>query len=145
MRRDTLAAFAEADAGRRARPRIYGLVVHEEVDWLVASGLRGRRSDRLAAEAVKIWADGGMSSRTAAIHGSYPVPPYGSGILFFSLDELTAMVRDFDAQRIPGLHPLAGRPGDRDRAGRLRHGAGRAPRATPGGTGSSTAGRCTRR
>ena len=98
MRRDTLAAFAEADEAGVLRPRIYGLVVHEEVDWLVASGLRGRRSGRLAAEAVKIWSDGGMSSRTAAIHGTYPVPPYGSGILFFDLAELTGMVRDLDAQ-----------------------------------------------
>jgi len=73
-------------------------VVHDQVDWLLASGLRGRRSDRLAAEAVKIWADGGMSSRTAAIHGSYPVPPYGSGILYFERDELTEMVREFDAR-----------------------------------------------
>jgi predicted amidohydrolase YtcJ len=37
-----------------------------------------------------------MSSRTAAIHGTYPVPPHGSGILFFSRDELTAMIREFD-------------------------------------------------
>jgi predicted amidohydrolase YtcJ len=97
-RRDTLAAFAEADDAGVLRQRIYGMVVHEEVDWLVASGLRGRRSGRLAAEAVKIWSDGGMSSRTAAIHGSYPVPPYGSGILFFELGELTEMVRDLDAR-----------------------------------------------
>jgi len=47
---------------------------------------------------VKIWADGGMSSRTAAIHGSYPVPPYGSGILYFERDELTEMVRGLDAR-----------------------------------------------
>jgi len=98
MRRDTLTAFAEADEAGLLRQRIYGLVVHDEVDWLAASGLRGRRSDRLAAEAVKIWSDGGMSSRTAAIHGTYPVPPYGSGILFFGLGELTEMVRDLDAQ-----------------------------------------------
>ena len=39
-----------------------------------------------------------MSSRTAAIHGSYPVPPYGSGILYFERDELTEMVREFDAR-----------------------------------------------
>jgi predicted amidohydrolase YtcJ len=39
-----------------------------------------------------------MSSRTAAIHGSYPVPPYGSGILYFELDQLTEMVRDFDTR-----------------------------------------------
>jgi predicted amidohydrolase YtcJ len=98
LRRDTYAAFAEADADGVLSQRIYGLVVHDEVDWLVASGLRGRRSDRLAAEAVKIWADGGMSSRTAAIHGSYPVPPYGSGILYFGRGELTSMVRDLDAR-----------------------------------------------
>jgi predicted amidohydrolase YtcJ len=47
---------------------------------------------------VKIWADGGMSSRTAAISGQYPVPPYGSGILYFDRDELTELVRRFDAQ-----------------------------------------------
>ena len=80
----TCAATRSPPSPRRTRPvlrqRIYGLVVHDEVDWLAASGLRGRRSDRLAAEAVKIWSDGGMSSRTAAIHGTYPVPPYGSGI-----------------------------------------------------------------
>jgi predicted amidohydrolase YtcJ len=78
--------------------RIYGLVVHDQVDWLLKSGLRGRHSDRLATEAVKIWADGGMSSRTAAINGTYPVPPHGSGILFFDRDELTEMVSTFDAQ-----------------------------------------------
>jgi predicted amidohydrolase YtcJ len=98
LRRDSFTAFAEADQVGLLRQRIYGLVVHDEVDWLVSSGLRGRRSGRLAAEAVKIWADGGMSSRTAAISGRYPVPPYGSGILYFGRDELTELVRSFDAQ-----------------------------------------------
>jgi predicted amidohydrolase YtcJ len=98
MRRDSFGAFAEADTNGLLSQRIYGLVVHDQVSWLLGEGLQGRRSGRLAAEAVKIWADGGMSSRTAAIHGSYPVPPYGSGILYFERDELTAMVRDFDAR-----------------------------------------------
>jgi predicted amidohydrolase YtcJ len=98
LRRDTFAAFAEADQAGALHQRIYGLVVHDQVDWLVAEGLQGRHSGRLATEAVKIWADGGMSSRTAAIHGTYPVPPHGSGILFFGRDELTAMIREFDAR-----------------------------------------------
>ena len=98
MRRDTFAAFAEADAAGQLRQRIYGLVVHDQVDWLLGAGLQGRHSGRLATEAVKIWADGGMSSRTAAIGGTYPVPPHGSGILYFERDELTEMVRDFDAR-----------------------------------------------
>jgi predicted amidohydrolase YtcJ len=98
MRRDTFAAFAAADAGGLLRQRIYGLVVHDQVDWLLGAGLQGRHSGQLATEAVKIWADGGMSSRTAAIHGTYPVPPHGSGILYFEGEELTGMVRDFDAR-----------------------------------------------
>jgi predicted amidohydrolase YtcJ len=99
-RRDSLTAYAEADEQSVLGVRIGGLVVHDEADWLLGSGLRGRRSPRLAADSVKIWADGGMSSRTAAIHGSYPVPPYGSGILYFAAGELTAMVAEFDARRL---------------------------------------------
>ncbi len=94
LRGGTYAAFAEADAAGQLSQRIYGLIVHDQVGAVP----RGRHSGRLAAEAVKIWADGGMSSRTAAISGTYPVPPYGSGILSFERDELTAMVRDFDAR-----------------------------------------------
>jgi predicted amidohydrolase YtcJ len=98
MRCQTFAAYAEADDAGVLSQRIYGLTVHDEVDELVRSGLHGRRSGRLAAQAVKIWADGGMSSRTAAIHGTYPVPPFGSGILYFEPAELTTMVRDFAAR-----------------------------------------------
>jgi predicted amidohydrolase YtcJ len=98
LRCQTFAAYAEADDAGALSQRIYGLIVHDEVDELVGSGLQGRRSGRLAAQAVKIWADGGMSSRTAAIHGTYPVPPFGSGILYFEQDELTAMVREFAAR-----------------------------------------------
>ena len=98
LRCQTFAAYAEADDAGALSQRIYGMAVHDEVDELVRSGLQGRRSGRLTAQAVKIWADGGMSSRTAAIHGTYPVPPFGSGILFFEPAELTAMVRDFAAR-----------------------------------------------
>jgi len=109
-RRDSLTAYAEADERGLLGVRIRGLVVHDEAGWLLGSGLRGRRSARLAAESVKIWADGGMSSRTAAIHGSYPVPPYGSGIMYFAPDELTAMVREFDGH---GLQVCIHAQGDR--------------------------------
>src|SRR6516225_1831823 len=109
-RRDSLTAYAEADERGVLGVRIAGLVVHDETDWLLGSGLRGRRSPRLAAESVKIWADGGMSSRTAAIHGSYPVPPYGSGIMYFSPGELTEMVAEFDAR---GLQVCIHAQGDR--------------------------------
>jgi predicted amidohydrolase YtcJ len=124
------AAFAEADAQGLLSQRIYGLVVHDQVDWLLASGLQGRHSGRLATEAVKIWADGGMSSRTAAIHGTYPVPPYGSGILYFGRDELTAMVREFDAR---GFQVCVHAQGDRAIETVLdAYAATLAPAVTPG-------------
>src|ERR1700761_170826 len=47
LRRDSFTAFAEADEAGLLHQRIYGLVVHDEVDWLGSSGLRGRRSDPL--------------------------------------------------------------------------------------------------
>ena len=138
LRRDSFSAFAAADERGVLSLRIYGLVVHDQVDWLVSSGLRGRHSGRLATEAVKIWADGGMSSRSAAIHGTYPVPPHGSGILFFGRDELTEMITDFDAQGFQVcIHAqgdraieavldayaavLAGPPGQPPRGNPLRH------------------------
>ena len=43
-RRDSLTAYAEADERGTLGVRISGLVVHDEVDWLLASGLRGRPS-----------------------------------------------------------------------------------------------------
>ena len=98
LRCQTFSAYAEADDAGALSQRVYGLIVHDEVDALIGSGLGSRRSGRLTAQAVKIWADGGMSSRTAAIHGTYPVPPFGSGILYFAPDELTAMVCDFAAR-----------------------------------------------
>ena len=109
-RRASLTAYAEADEQGVLGVRIAGLVVHDEKDWLLGSGLRGRRSPRLAAESVKIWADGGMSSRTAAIHGTYPVPPYGSGIMYFTPDELAVMVAELDAR---GLQVCIHAQGDR--------------------------------
>jgi predicted amidohydrolase YtcJ len=109
-RRDTLAAFAEADEAGALSQRVYAMVVHDETDWLETSGLKGTRSPYLTASAAKIWADGGMSSRTAAIHGTYPVPPYGSGILSFDRAELTAMVTSLAGR---GLQVCVHAQGDR--------------------------------
>ena len=38
LRRDTFAAFAEADQAGALHQRIYGLVVHDQVDWLLSGG-----------------------------------------------------------------------------------------------------------
>jgi predicted amidohydrolase YtcJ len=109
-RRDTLTAFAEADEAGALSQRVYAMVVHDETDWLETSGLKGVRSPYLTASAAKIWSDGGMSSRTAAIYGTYPVPPYGSGILSYDRAELTALVSALAAR---GLQVCVHAQGDR--------------------------------
>jgi predicted amidohydrolase YtcJ len=105
LRRDGFAVFAEADAHGALSLRVHGLFPHDEADWLVESGARSYNSDRLTVTGIKIWADGGMSSRTAAIHGTYPVPPYGSGIMYYEPRELLQIVRDLDAHEFQiGIH-----------------------------------------
>src|SRR2546423_8591854 len=63
MRRDTFAAFAAADAAGQLRQRIYGLVVPDQVDWLLRAGPQRRHSGQLATVALEIWADRRIGSR----------------------------------------------------------------------------------
>src|SRR3984885_11580106 len=58
MRRDSFGAFAEADANGLLSQRIYGLVVHDQVDWLLGADLRGRGSDLLPPRAGRDSAGG---------------------------------------------------------------------------------------
>jgi predicted amidohydrolase YtcJ len=48
---------------------------------------------RLRTTTIKVFSDGGMSSRTAAVHREFQVPPYGRGVLFKDLDEMIEIIR----------------------------------------------------
>jgi hypothetical protein len=144
MRRDTLTAFAEAGRGRPSSGSgSTGWSCTTEVDWLARRACAGRRSDRLAAEAVEDLVRRRDEQPDRGDPRHLPRPPYGSGILFFGRGELTEMVRDLDAQ---GFQVCIHSQGDRaietvlDAYATVLAGA-------PGnraGTGSSTAARCTR-
>ena len=59
------------------------MAVHDEVDELARSGLQGRRSGRLAAQAVKIWAGGGAGAAAPPpMHGDSRAAVW-PGVLFF--------------------------------------------------------------
>jgi predicted amidohydrolase YtcJ len=94
--RDPFRALTEADQQRRLNIRVMGLFDQEEFDWVLDEGLYPGGSDWVRVIGIKIFSDGGMSSRTAAIDGIYPVPPYGSGILFHEQNELVEMMRRYD-------------------------------------------------
>ena len=69
-----------------------------DATWaLEASVLGGRTLDRFRLGGVKVFADGGMSSRTAAGHREFTLPPYGRGVLFRDYDALTNLVRRAEA------------------------------------------------
>lgn len=91
---EAFGAFQAAERERRLNVRVSGLFAREAFDWLIEGEVAG--SPWIRVQGIKIFADGGMSSRTAAIDGTYPVPPYGSGILFWERDELAEMIRGFD-------------------------------------------------
>jgi predicted amidohydrolase YtcJ len=91
---EAFSAFQTAEREKRLNVRVSGLFAPEQSDRLMEGEVAG--SDWVRVQGIKIFADGGMSSRTAAIDGTYPVPPYGSGVLFWERDELTEMIRGLD-------------------------------------------------
>jgi hypothetical protein len=87
LRRDTFAALAEADAVGLLDQRIYGLVVHVQVDWLhdccLGSTRRAGRSRRVRAEVrpVRVWpqAKGETDPAIKMVAGARPGTGAGPG------------------------------------------------------------------
>ena len=96
LRRESYEALSSADARGTLEVRVAAMLDHHELDWIRETGRCPGGSDHFRVNGVKIFADGGMSSRMAAIEGRYAVAPHGSGMLLHDLDELTRLVRDCD-------------------------------------------------
>ena len=120
MRRDSFGAFAEADANGLLSQRIYGLVVHDQVDWLTGAGLQGRRSGRLSRRGGE---DLGRRRDEQPDRGhprQLPGPAVRLGHLVLRAGPADRDGPRLRRPRLPGRHPRPGRPGDRDRPGRVR-------------------------
>lgn len=86
--------FRRAEASGRLPIRITAMPWLGDAAWVLGTGLTmGEGSDRLRIGAVKLFADGGMSSRTAAVEGPYANPAGGTGILLQEPAELASMAR----------------------------------------------------
>jgi predicted amidohydrolase YtcJ len=87
-------ALREAERRGELPVRVTMLFTYPESAWLRASGMTtGFGSDRLRIGGIKLWADGGMNSRTAAVDEPYLDPPGELGLLWYSQEELSALVR----------------------------------------------------
>ncbi|MEZ5463178.1 amidohydrolase [Dokdonella sp.] len=83
-----------ADEGKLST-RIYAMIggAGDDFDVISKSGpLVGYGKDFLAVRSVKLYADGALGSRGAAMLAPYSDDPHNSGLLFHTPEELTAMI-----------------------------------------------------
>ena len=109
--REELAALVQlADAGSLSlRYRIY--IPPEALEFAEAEGLfRRLRGDMLRINGVKIFTDGSLGARTAALNEPYSDDPTNSGILRMSDEELSGVVELADSK---GLQAIVHAIGDR--------------------------------
>ncbi|MBT4643870.1 MAG: amidohydrolase [Deltaproteobacteria bacterium] len=88
--------YQEALAAGRLHTRLYTMNYAPLADGLVGSGIKtGFGSGMLRIGPIKLFADGGMSNRTAAVVKPYLTPPYDTGLKIYSPDELKENVKRF--------------------------------------------------
>ncbi len=94
----TLRTYQEAAASDRFPFRLYAFILNQWAEPLVAAGIgRGFGTEWVKIGAIKIFLDGGMSSRTAAVSKAYEYPPRaGRGILNFDQKGINREIEKFD-------------------------------------------------
>ena len=96
----TLNMYQETLAANRLKIRIYTMNYTLTAEALTGSQIKtGFGSDRLRIGPIKIFADGGMSNRTAAVSKPFLTPPYDKGLKIQSREELIEKVKGYHALR----------------------------------------------
>ncbi len=87
----SLTIYQETLAAGKASVRVYTMPEINYSQELMASGLKtGFGNDWLKIGPIKIFEDGGMSNRTAAVKTPYLCPPYGRGLKVHSREQMIA-------------------------------------------------------
>lgn len=88
--------FREYASQNKLTTRVYGMIdgVGQFFDKVSSSGpLTGLADDRYALRAVKLYSDGALGSRGAALLQPYSDAPHSKGLMFSSNNEMQAMVQ----------------------------------------------------
>jgi len=94
----TLDIYQDTLAAGKLKIRIYTMNLDDKAEALTASRIRtGFGSDCLRIGPIKIFADGGMSNRTAAVSKPYLCPPNDKGLKIWNREELIEKVKQHDA------------------------------------------------
>ena len=92
----TLNMYQETLAAGRLKIRIYTMNDTRYAESLTGSQIKtGFGSDRLRIGPIKIFADGGMSNRTAAVSKPFLTPPHDKGLKIQSREDLMEMVKSY--------------------------------------------------
>lgn len=90
----TLSMYQDALAADKLKIRIYTMNYALFADTLTGAMIKtGFGSPMLRIGPIKIFADGGMSNRTAAVSEPFLTPPYGTGLKIQSREELIEKVK----------------------------------------------------
>ena len=93
----TLEIYQDTLAAGKLKIRIYTMNHDIMAEPLVESKIKtGFGSPHLRIGPIKIFADGGMSNRTAAVSQSYLTPPYGKGLKIQGRQDLIEAVEAYD-------------------------------------------------
>ena len=94
----TLQTYQEAADAGRFPFRLYAFILNQWAEPLMSAGVRrGFGSEWVKVGAIKIFLDGGMSSRTAAVNKPYAYPPgAGRGILNYDQKGINREIEKFD-------------------------------------------------
>lgn len=94
----TLEIYQETRAAGKLKIRIYTMNHDIMAESLIGSGIRtGFGCPQLRIGPIKIFADGGMSNRTAAVSEPYLTPPHGRGLKIQSRQALIESVKSYHA------------------------------------------------
>ena len=93
----TLRTYQESAEAGRFHFRVYAYILNQWADPLVSAGInRGFGSEWVKIGAIKIFLDGGMSSRTAAVFEPYEGGGGGTGILSYDQEGINHEIQKFD-------------------------------------------------
>jgi len=93
----TLRTYQNVAAAGRFPFRLYAYILNTWADPLLAAGInRGFGSEWIKVGAIKMFLDGGMSSRTAAVFEPYASAGGGTGILNYDQESINHEIEKFD-------------------------------------------------
>ena len=88
--------YREALNANRLHVRVYEMYLERWAETLIEKGCRTGDGDSwLRLGPIKLWADGGMSNRTAAVSEPYRTEPRDTGTKYLSASELAEKVRRY--------------------------------------------------